>query len=114
MVKYWNGGTNSTNRTIEHKTLNQNSGKDASESRTILYENLKKFSKVSTFPSYSDYNSKEFFSNNFELKKFSKEIERKLISNYYYKGKKKKFEKLKSFDELFVIKIVLNQKNKGY
>ena len=46
---------------LEPKTLNQNSGKDALESRTILYKNLKEIAKVCIFPSYSDLLQKNFF-----------------------------------------------------
>ena len=100
------------------KTLIQNSGKDVLESRTILYENLKEFAKVCTCPSYSDYNSKEFFGNNFELKEYSKEIERKLISDYYYKGKTITFENIPPALVLFnedkqSISIVINHKKIG-
>ena len=100
---------------LEPNTLIQNSGQNALNSRTILYENLKQFSNVCTNPSYNDYNSKEFFSNYFELKEYSKDIERKLISNYYYTGKKITFDKMPPALVLFnddeqSISIVINNK----
>ena len=50
--------------------LKENNKNETLKTREILYENLKEFANICTSPSYSDYNSLDFFYNK---KVYSKE-----------------------------------------